>query len=106
MSKANKLRVGEKVSLIPYKHKGKQGHVRYIGEIDGKASGNWIGIELDEPKGDNNGDHAGKLIFECKVGHGIFLRPTQVKCMEASQNVEVSISVGIWFLTEPFILPE
>jgi len=55
MSKTN-LSVGERVSLIPFKHKGKQGEIRFIGEIDGKNSGNWVGIELDELKGDCDGD--------------------------------------------------
>lgn len=80
MSKTN-LAVGERVSLIPFKHKGKVGVVKYIGEIAGKNSGNWLGIELDEPKGDGDGDCDGEQVFECRPGHGLFLRPTQVKSL-------------------------
>jgi len=50
--------------------------IKFIGEIEGKASGNWVGIELDDPKGDCNGDFNGVQLYECKEGHGIFLRPT------------------------------
>jgi hypothetical protein len=36
MSKAQNLVVGERVSLIPFKHKGKIGIIKFIGEIEGK----------------------------------------------------------------------
>ena len=36
MSKAQNLIVGERVSLIPFKHKGKFGTIKFIGEIEGK----------------------------------------------------------------------
>jgi hypothetical protein len=36
MSKAQNLVVGERVSLIPFKHKGKIGTIKFIGEIEGK----------------------------------------------------------------------
>jgi hypothetical protein len=35
MSKTT-LTIGERVSLIPFKHKGKLGDVKFIGEIEGK----------------------------------------------------------------------
>ena len=94
MSKANKLAINDRVQLIPFKHKGKQGHIRYIGEIEGKASGNWVGIEIDEAKGECSGDFGGKLYFECKLMHGILLRPTQVKIIDSFQTVGVSRSVS------------
>ena len=80
MSKTN-LSLGERVQLIPFKHKGKAGVVKYVGEIEGKNSGNWVGIELDEPQGDCDGDSNGTQIFECRPSHGLFLRPTQVKSL-------------------------
>jgi dynactin complex subunit len=75
MSKTN-LTIGERVSLIPFKHKGKAGEVKYIGEIDGKAPGIWIGIELDEPKGDSDGEFNGIQLYECRPSHGVVLRPS------------------------------
>ena len=75
MSKAT-LAVGDRVSALPFKHKGKTGEVKFFGEIDGKNPGNWVGIELDEPTGDCEGDCDGTQIFACKPGHGLFLRPT------------------------------
>lgn len=80
------LQVGERVQPIPFKHKNKLGEIKFIGEIEGKIAGTWIGIELDEPKGENNGDFNGKIYFDCKPGHGIFLRPPQVKSLSSSQG--------------------
>ena len=97
MSKISKFGLGDRVQLIPFKHKGKQGHIKYIGEIEGKAQGNWVGIELDEPNGENNGDFNDQKIFDCKEGHGIFLRPTQVKNLEQSSEAAVS-KLNLFFL--------
>ena len=59
------------------KHRGK---VVYIGEakID-KQKGVWIGIELDEPYGDNNGTVKGKEYFKCNDKYGKFVRPDEIK---------------------------
>lgn len=59
MSKASNLRVGEKVALLPFRHKGKIGVIKYIGEIEGKTAGNWVGIELEEPVGECDGEFNG-----------------------------------------------
>ena len=69
--------------MIPFKHKGKVGEVKFIGEIDGKNQGNWVGIELLDPVGECDGDFNGNQIFECKPGHGLILRPTQVKSLNS-----------------------
>ena len=42
----NVFQVGDRVSLIPYKHKGKVATVRYFGQI-GRKFGTWVGLELD-----------------------------------------------------------
>jgi dynactin 1 len=39
---------------------------------------NQIGIELQSPKGKNNGCIQGVRYFECQEKHGIFVRKTQV----------------------------
>ncbi|KAL0591880.1 hypothetical protein ABG067_001023 [Albugo candida] len=53
------------------------GYVRYIGPID-DTKGVWIGIELDEACGKNDGTVKGKRYFNCKSDHGIFTRQRQV----------------------------
>ena len=74
--------VGDRVSLIPFKHKGKIGIIKFLGEVDGKPSGIWLGIELETATGNCSGEFEEKTYFECKANSGIFLRPGQVKSLE------------------------
>lgn len=55
-----------------------RGVVRYVGKRDG-AKGYWVGAELDEPFGKNNGTLSGKKYFECDDNFGIFVKPVKVK---------------------------
>ena len=43
---ANTFNVGDRVQLIPFKHKGKLATVKYFGAI-GRKFGTWVGLELD-----------------------------------------------------------
>jgi len=56
---SNQFMVGDRVQLIPFQHKGKIATVKYFGPI-GKKFGTWVGLELDEPTGDNNGEVNGE----------------------------------------------
>ena len=55
-----------------------RGVVRFSGSTD-FAPGKWVGIELDEPSGKNDGTVQGVRYFTCKLPHGVFIRPSQVK---------------------------
>ncbi|XP_067931431.1 kinesin-like protein KIF13A isoform X2 [Watersipora subatra] len=50
-----------------------KGYVQFVGETD-FATGTWIGVELDRPRGKNNGAVQGKSYFSCKSNHGVFVR--------------------------------
>lgn len=43
------------------------------------APGKWVGVELDEPKGKNNGIVQGKTYFQCRDNHGLFVRQNQLQ---------------------------
>lgn len=47
----------------------KVGKLCYFGKTD-FADGNWVGIELDEPIGKNDGTVDGVTYFNCKPKHG------------------------------------
>jgi dynactin 1 len=57
--------------------RGNLGVIRYIGAT-GFAGGKWVGVELDEPVGKNDGSVQGKHYFSCEHGHGVFVRPSQI----------------------------
>jgi tubulin-specific chaperone B len=58
----------------------RRGVVRYVGEIPEVPGppGPWVGVELDEPVGKNDGHIGGKRYFECREAHGVFVRPERV----------------------------
>uniref|UniRef100_A0A8C6TLA4 Dynactin subunit 1 n=1 Tax=Neogobius melanostomus TaxID=47308 RepID=A0A8C6TLA4_9GOBI len=64
------VKVGSLVEVIG---KGQRGTVAYIGTT-AFASGKWVGVILDEPKGKNDGTVQGKRYFTCEDNQGIFVR--------------------------------
>ncbi|ORX62149.1 hypothetical protein DM01DRAFT_1379982 [Hesseltinella vesiculosa] len=73
---------------------GKLGTIRYVGTTSFQT-GKWIGIELDEPLGKNSGVVQGKRYFECRMNHGVFVRPSQVRDIPMSTSMEaISSSEG------------
>ena len=65
---------------------GQMGVVKYIGAID-VDEGVFIGVELSEPVGKNDGSVAGKRYFRCRDSYGKFVRPDRCtwhgkKCTE------------------------
>lgn len=71
---AMNLHVGQLVTVH-----GDDGVVRYIGEAD-FSPGQWVGIELQQPKGKNDGSVQGRRYFDCRgPKYGIFVRSSIVK---------------------------
>jgi len=57
---------------------GKPGIVRYIGGVK-FASGEWVGLELEEAKGMHDGSVMGVPYFACAPKHGAFVQPGQLR---------------------------
>lgn len=56
---------------------GRHATVRFIGQA-AFAAGDWVGIELDESSGKNDGSVQGDRYFDCPMGRGMFVRPAAV----------------------------
>lgn len=56
---------------------GRQGTVRFIGTTH-FALGDWIGVELNDATGKNDGSVQGERYFDCDPGYGMFVRPTAI----------------------------
>jgi dynactin 1 len=65
---------------------GRQGVVRFIGTTH-FSSGQWVGVELDDDSGKNDGTVQGQRYFDCSPAHGMFVRPdTLIKTPEQTSS--------------------
>jgi dynactin 1 len=56
---------------------GRQGIIRYSGPLH-IATGEWLGLELPDSTGKNDGSVKGERYFQCPPGFGIFVRKESV----------------------------
>lgn len=54
---------------------GARGSVSYVGKVVDLGSGYYVGVLLDEPYGNSNGQVKGVKYFEAQDKYGIFVRP-------------------------------
>lgn len=57
--------------------------VRFIGPTS-FSDGLWVGLELEYPKGKNDGCVQGIRYFECRDKFGMFVRPTVLRLVESA----------------------
>lgn len=50
---------------------------RFVGETS-FSNGIWVGIELKDPTGRNDGSVKGKRYFTCPPNHGVMIRPSRI----------------------------
>lgn len=55
--------------------------MQFVGEVEGLPGvGAWVGVELDEPVGRNDGTVNGTRVFACKgEKYGVFVRAERVE---------------------------
>lgn len=68
---------GYQVGQIIQLADGQLATIRYVGQT-GFAAGDWIGVELEGPKGKNDGSVKGERYFDCEMNKGMFLRETAI----------------------------
>lgn len=56
---------------------GRNAIVRFVGQTS-FAVGDWVGVELEDDSGKNDGSVQGEQYFECSPGRGMFVRPTTI----------------------------
>lgn len=53
---------------------GRKATVRFAGQTSFQV-GEWIGVELDDKTGKNDGSVQGQRYFDCPMGYGMFVKP-------------------------------
>ncbi|XP_054084028.1 restin homolog isoform X4 [Zeugodacus cucurbitae] len=84
----NGLTVGDRI-IVSSGFGSRPGILRYLGETQ-FASGNWCGVELDEPSGKNDGSVDGIKYFECKPKYGVFVPIAKVSLSPSSKKSRLS----------------
>lgn len=82
--KERKIAVGRRCRLISAASgdtQERRGEVKFVGEVP-EIKGSqlyWVGVELDEPLGKNDGTIQGKRYFQAKANHGSLVKPCSVE---------------------------
>jgi dynactin 1 len=71
------LELGQTVELAD----GQIAVIRFIGQTL-FAAGDWVGVELGDDTGKNDGSVQGERYFDCQLGRGMFVRPTKITVVE------------------------
>ena len=79
MPELSDFQVGQTVEVS----QGVKAIVQFIGNTH-FAPGDWIGIELEDAVGKNDGAVQGQRYFDCPSGHGMFTRPSVLKIIDES----------------------
>ncbi|CAD8098468.1 unnamed protein product [Paramecium primaurelia] len=74
-AEALQIAIGSRCQILQGERRGT---VRYVGQVPQMGLGYFIGIELDEPTGTNNGNIQGFQYFQCPQKFGIFVRPNEL----------------------------
>lgn len=62
-----------------------RGVVRFRGPTSFMTTGKWVGIELYEKNGKNDGTVDGVAYFNCEMGYGVFVRPSQIRGVHGNE---------------------
>lgn len=73
------LSVDKRCQIARAGHPEERGCVKFVGETD-FGPGVWIGVQLDEPMGKNDGSVKDRRYFQCEPKYGVFVRPNIVQC--------------------------
>ena len=89
MGDLSDFEVGQTVEL----QDGRTATVRFIG-CPQFAPGDWIGVELDDASGKNDGSVQGHRYFDCDAGHGMFVRPGVAAIIDQPTPRAIKRAVG------------
>lgn len=72
---------------------GRPATVRFAGPTNFQT-GEWVGLELEDYTGKNDGSVKGEYYFECEMGRGMFVRPSAITLVQTESAPARKMSVG------------
>ena len=72
---------------------GRRATVRFVGTTSFQV-GEWVGLELEDYSGKNDGSVKGEQYFECEMGRGMFVRPGAITAVKRKSSVAGSATGG------------
>ncbi|XP_044003775.1 CAP-Gly domain-containing linker protein 1-like isoform X2 [Aphidius gifuensis] len=83
------LKIGDRV-IVSSSQGSKTGVLKYLGTTE-FATGDWCGVELDDPVGKNDGSVADIRYFQCPPKHGLFALVQKVSRSPSSKRSSLSL---------------
>ncbi|KAL6717328.1 hypothetical protein ACLMJK_005243 [Lecanora helva] len=77
MPELSDFQVGQIIELTD----GRTATIRFLGNPH-FAAGEWVGVELDDATGKNDGAVQGRRYFDCSAGYGMFVKPNAIAVPE------------------------
>ena len=77
MAELSEFQPGQLIELSD----GRPATIRFVGSTH-FAPGDWIGVELDDDTGKNDGEVQGQRYFDCPASSGMFVRPAAVVVLD------------------------
>ena len=77
MGELSNYHIGQHVELSD----GRAAIVQFIGNTH-FAAGDWVGVELENGSGKNDGEVQGQRYFDCPENHGMFVRPAAITILD------------------------
>jgi dynactin 1 len=71
------FKIGQKVKL----QDDRRATVRFVGQTSFQV-GEWIGVQLEDKTGKNDGSVQGQRYFDCPMGYGMFVKPMMATIIE------------------------
>jgi dynactin 1 len=73
MTDISDIRPGQVITISD----GRRAIIRFVGSTE-FAQGEWVGLELEDATGKNDGSVKGERYFDCEMGYGMFIRPSAI----------------------------
>lgn len=88
---STRFKVGQ---IVEINADGRHATVKFVGPAS-FAPGEWIGLELEDDSGKNDGSVHGVRYFDCEMGRGMFVKPPVVTVIKEAPAPKPKPAAGV-----------